>query len=365
MNHSNDADVVILGAGIAGCAAALALADDRQVLLLDRDASPALRPGDCLPAAAGRILRRLGVWEDFLQQPHLSALGTQSYWGSSEVQIQDGLRNPDGQSWHLDRQAFECLLRRLAARRGVTLRAPDGIAQAHYDGEFWRLTLDGGAQMTARRVIDAGGRRAPFVRRLGVERLVSDSLLAAWATYPDPDRNGIEAKMATVCATPEGWWYSSPLPHRHRLMAFHTDKPLLDTAQWRYLTPFVCAAKAHPAMSVLLPEDISSIRYHGITAANSTRLEYAAGPGWAAVGDAALSFDPLSSQGMYNALATAVQLADLVLDDRPVTSEYNAQIHRIWTHYAQHRWRFYGMEKRWPARQFWSTRCGYKQAFSA
>lgn len=363
MNNRESADVVIVGAGVAGCSAALALADHYKVLLLDRNASPVARPGDCLPAAAGRLLRRLGVWDHFLKQPHLSALGIQSYWGSPQLQVQDGLRNPDGQSWHLERSAFEGMLRRSAEQRGVMIRAPDGIAYTRQRDDRWHLTLDSGVQLTACWVIDAGGRRAPFARRLGVERRGWDSLVAAWATYPDSDCKGLDASMATVAAAPDGWWYSAPLPHQRRLMAFHTDKSLLSTARWRYLTPFVRAARGCGPMATLLPKNASTIGYHGVTAANSSRLQQAAGPGWAAVGDAALSFDPLSSQGMYNAMATAVQLAELIVSGESVARTYDNQIDRIWAHYLKHRWMFYGMEKRWSHRDFWLARCATERAY--
>jgi hypothetical protein len=42
-----------------------------------------------------------------------------------------------------------------------------------------------------------------------------------------------------------------------------------------------------------------------VTAANSARLAETAGDGWIAIGDAALSFDPIASRGLFNALYTA------------------------------------------------------------
>jgi flavin-dependent dehydrogenase len=49
--------------------------------------------------------------------------------------------------------------------------------------------------------------------------------------------------------------------------------------------------------------------------------EPAAGPGWAACGDAALAFDPVASQGLFNALAPAVEVAGLALADAPAAAE--------------------------------------------
>src|SRR5207245_744542 len=46
-----------------------------------------------------------------------------------------------------------------------------------------------------------------------------------------------------------------------------------------------------------------------IFAANSSRLDRLAGKNWLAVGDAAMAFDPLSSQGVYNALMSGLLAA--------------------------------------------------------
>ena len=47
--------------------------------------------------------------------------------------------------------------------------------------------------------------------------------------------------------------------------------------------------------------------------ASSALLSHAAGDGWIAVGDAAASFDPVTSQGLVNALSTALVAAGAIL----------------------------------------------------
>src|SRR5262249_20763355 len=53
------------------------------------------------------------------------------------------------------------------------------------------------------------------------------------------------------------------------------------------------------------------------TDASGGRLDQVVGAGWIAVGDAALSFDPISAQGIFNALYTGMkagQAVDAALD---------------------------------------------------
>ena len=47
-----------------------------------------------------------------------------------------------------------------------------------------------------------------------------------------------------------------------------------------------------------------------VVAANSSRLNYVSGRGWLAVGDAAMAFDPLSSQGLVQALASGIRAGE-------------------------------------------------------
>src|SRR4029434_4989904 len=47
-----------------------------------------------------------------------------------------------------------------------------------------------------------------------------------------------------------------------------------------------------------------------VVAANSSRLDSVSGHGWLAVGDAAMAFDPLSSQGLMHALASGMRAGE-------------------------------------------------------
>ena len=89
-------------------------------------------------------------------------------------------------------------------------------------------------------------------------------------------------------------------------------------------------------------------------------LDRFAGPGWLAVGDSALSFDPLSSQGLLTALYTGLragQAADRLLDgdDGPL-EEYARRLEAIHDAYRRHRAAYYAAERRWADRTFWLRR---------
>ena len=96
-----------------------------------------------------------------------------------------------------------------------------------------------------------------------------------------------------------------------------------------------------------------------ITAASEV-LECSEGTRWLATGDAALAFDPLSSQGILRALQSGLLAAETIDD---VLQGQNSTGHD-WSlknrrHFARHlrtRQAYYHLERRWPDAEFWRRR---------
>jgi flavin-dependent dehydrogenase len=104
-----------------------------------------------------------------------------------------------------------------------------------------------------------------------------------------------------------------------------------------------------------LPEHVPRIH-----AAQSQRIHPVAGPGWIAAGDAAMTFDPLSSQGIVKALRSG-KLASYVAFDHlqgraPSHERYERIAQYEYETYDRARRQFYSMEQRWPESPFWLRR---------
>lgn len=358
-------DVAVAGAGPAGSVLATVLARaGRRVVLVDPLASdlgkaPQARSpkvGETLPAVARPLLRDLRLLQRVEAGPHLPSYGTVSAWGSPELRATDALRDPHGTGWHLDRARFDGDLRRAAREEGVTLlggrvRSVDGVAGR------WRLRVDDDDETLdrCRWIVDATGRHSAVARSLGVGRRRDDRLVAlcVWA-----GPGGSEDGRTLVESVPEGWWYTARLPGARRVVVLHVDgesaAPILRTeGEWSRRL----AATEHVRRAVGEAEIVVGPR---ATEACGARLDRFAGDGWLAVGDAALSFDPLSSQGLLDALYTGLRGAQAVGaalngDPRPVAA-YGERLEAVRAAYLRHHGIYYGSERRWRGRSFWRRR---------
>jgi len=357
-----EVDVFVVGAGPAGATAALNLAPTRRVALIDLRAQPRARLGESLPPAARRLLTDMGLWDSFLAQRHSPCYGNRSVWGSPELVEADFLRDPDGHGWHVDRARFDLWLRGVAVRRGATLKAPAQLESIDWDGDCWRArvaTPGGPTELIARVVIDAGGRASPVGRSLGARRQLGDKLVCGWLCgKARPTHRG--AGFTYVEAAEDGWWYAAPMPGGRRVLAFHTDFDLPASRLVADPQKLLERAAVNPELAALLSQTGFTLEQSGFSAAHSALLQPFAGPAWFAVGDAACSFDPLSSQGLLNALYTglaAAEAADRHLSgERDALSEYLLTMDYVYAAYQRHLIHWYAAETRWSDRPFWQRR---------
>lgn len=356
-------DILIIGGGIAGCIAAISLVDRYQVTLIDKLAEPKDRIGESLAPATQRIFKELHLLQnldvELKSKIYRSNLGMQSYWGSDQVHIVDNLRNPDGFGLNLNRKEFEIYLRAVAQERGVQCIWSTKLFQSEFQKYDWKVTAKSESQayeISADFVIDATGRQSHFARSQGIERTHFDKLIACWMSLP----NTLKNEMSTISASKNGWWYSAVVPNHKRVIAFQTDPDLYDRATFKSLELILKLSKENPHITKILDHsDTNAIEFHGVTAANSTKLNQVAGKQWVAIGDAAISFDPLSSQGMFNAMASAMQLKHLIQNfgySEKTHDLYSTQLDNIWQRYLDHKNIFYQQELRWKESEFWKRR---------
>ena len=358
-------DVVILGGGPAGAAAALSLrrhAPSLSVALVEQSSGyDAPRVGETLPPTVQTVLEQLGVWETFVGGGHMPAYGTCAAWGSDELFDNEFIFHPAGRGWHLDRARFDRMLARAAEGRGVTIYSGHKFTNSRPDGRGgWLLEAVAGqggeVLISAAFVIDATGRRAAFATQRGVRKAMHDRLVGVSVTF---DAAPAGDTYTLVEAVEEGWWYSALLPGGKLVVFCMSDADIVrrlglnSPGAWLGML----LRTRHTRGRVL---SAKPLRVPSVHAAHTHRLERTAGDAWLAAGDAATTFDPLSSQGILKSLCSGVLASYAAADHfQGITAglaKYEDLTARDFEAYLSARADFYGRERRWPDAPFWRRR---------
>ncbi|MGW1898192.1 FAD-dependent monooxygenase [Streptomyces hirsutus] len=353
-------DVMVAGGGPAGCAAALTLSRAGRTVLLADSATGPPKTGETLVPAARLLLHDLQVADSVLSSGHPPCHGNHSAWGSTALHTVDFIRDPYGHGWHLDRPLFDRTLRAAVRAAGADLAEHTAVRRpVRLRDGTWRLILRVAharpRAVTCRWIVDATGRRAAIAVTAGARRHVEDRLTAYHLTLDALP--GATDGHSLVESAPDGWWYTALLPSRRRLVSYFTAPDLFTPTDFRrsLLTTRYVAPAAHPhGLDTLSPPRRAP--------AHSAHLDHLHGDGWIAAGDAAVAFDPLSSQGVLTALYTGLcagQAIDARLWGAPgALDAYTARISaaRVAYHHA-HR-TAHAQETRWPDHPFWSRRQG-------
>lgn len=348
-------DVLVAGAGPAGSLAAFVLAQaGHKVLLIDEIRGDAHKIGESLPGAARQILLNLGLLDILESGSHLPCYGNVSAWGSDQLIANDFIIDPRGLGWHLDRVQFDKALRLAAISAGVVL-CRNRVKNVTQTQHTWRACLKN-HEVYSRWFVDATGRAATLALSQGAIRQRDISLFATyrWAVTSSDDNDN----RTFIEAVPNGWWYTAKLPHHTRVVIFHTDaqqainirhKPEL----WDvYLqdTQYIHHC-LHNVIYNTLPTLIE---------AGGSCLNKVAGSQWVATGDAALTFDPISSQGIFNALYTGMKAGQAVhaalTGDLSLVDSYVNRLKSIRIAYCHHHSFIYRSEERWIDEPFWLLR---------
>ncbi|MFO1002325.1 MAG: hypothetical protein U0936_18515 [Planctomycetaceae bacterium] len=178
-----------------------------------------------------------------------------------------------------------------------------------------------------------------------------DQLISIFAIAQTTQTTDRDARTWVV-SHPDGWCYTALTPSGKRIIAFQTDSDLAApeniNSAWLSKKLEEC-----PIISALLQK-------HGYNfttaprwiAAHSGRFELCAGKNWLAVGDAAITFDPLSGLGSLKAFESAFNAVQAILHQ----ADHQSACHMQWSNFLKERDDYYRAESRWNDSLFWSRR---------
>jgi flavin-dependent dehydrogenase len=348
-------DVLVVGAGPAGCASALALQKrGARVLVLERSAERRPHPGESLVGEGLVCLEELGALDAFRALEARPCFLHRVHWAGKSAELSSWQRR-GGHSHQLDRVAFDTMLQNECKRRGVTVKLGSKLTELALEGTGIHAQLSGDTHeaLSARFVIDATGRSTWVCRRLGARRQRADRLVAWAATF----YRGTCEPSSLIESGPEGWWYSAPRPGG------------LMTAM--YISELLASPAPDPEalwFGAMADAPLTHQRLSGQTRCSDFQA-YRAGPEWTEidasapvlpVGDAALSFDPMAGDGLCFALRSGLEAARAI-DSLVLRRAYVEGACGIYESHLREREAAYAAERSLRRSPFWKQRrdgCG-------
>lgn len=365
INNKSDFDIVIIGGGPAGSAAALFLLkySKLKVAVVESTSYKELRVGETVSPSLLPILRYLDVEEDFLKDKHLPSYGINSVWGTSQLISRNFLFTGQGNGWHLDRKKFDSMLARKVMEKGGSLFTLTRLTTFEKNNKKWHITLENKDRKKLKKytrfVIDASGKNAVFARKMGTRWKIHDHLIGVVSFFRLPSKKIVEKAM-TLESAPHGWWYSSPLPQNKIIVAFMTDSDIGKKLAVNKIQNWSSLLDKTIHVKKLLSgtEMITSLQVHS---AYSQVFENVLENAWAPAGEAAVSFDPLASRGIGYAMTSGIEAARVAYASlnhghSDLLSVYLTKLCEDYERYLGLRRRYYAYEHRWQDNIFWKRR---------
>ncbi|AXR17080.1 MULTISPECIES: NAD(P)/FAD-dependent oxidoreductase [Bacillus] len=337
MLSSSNYDIIIVGGGPAGVAAAIScIQKGLSVVIVEGEKFPRYRPGETLHPGIEPLLMKLGVWEKMKKIGLLRHKGNWIKWDSKLYFAPFG--SDENGPWHgiqVWRANFDDILLKHAMSLGVKVIQPcHALRPILKENRVIGLVIPNN-ELRASYLIDATGRRQWLAQQLGLKiEKYSPQLIARFGYVQGkcPPRDDAPAIIADI----KGWtWTAKVRPKVYQWTRLSVAKESLEKS-W-------------------LPEEFQGLTPLGkLSGADVTwrATTQPGGPGYFLVGDAATVLDPSSSHGVLKAIMNGMMvgyLATKVLkenqNEESIIQSYNHWIYNWFIHDVEKLRELYSL---WP-----------------
>ena len=360
-------DIVVAGGGPAGATIAHQLAGfGYRVVLIEKRRFPRHQIGESLTPSILPLLDFLGVRTQVEQAGFLRMAGHSVCWGSPRPRTAYYSSDHHRRGFQSVRADFDLILLNQARQAGVRVVEGQPVRDVRPDGEHGVTVRYGsGERIRAEFCVDATGHAGIYARHNLRQRdsiFQTLALTGYWQNAGNPP--GVDFANTLLEAYADGMVWSVPLHtgernvtllldwrHSHAIKRVGLQRFYIEELRKAtYVSGFLADAHLpHP------PQVFDASLY--------TARQFVAGR-TLLVGDAGLFIDPLSSEGVRKAMASAITGAVVVntILQRPVMQSQAAELYEAGqrdtyrSHYQQSA-RYYAEEGRWPDRPFWQHRC--------
>jgi flavin-dependent dehydrogenase len=351
-------DVIIVGKGIAGLVLSFFLKKKgiRHLVLDRKNMAKHFALAETLPPSAMPLLQSLDLIKIFEKNAIQKTYGYHSMWGNTRIQnnnffsqlsYKNGLKinkkaiiDDLEQLCNEDVMGYEKMLNMIISKDEVTIEVEN-----NHQKEI----------INAKMIIDATGRNRAILKKLNIPIQLHDNLICFSCHLPRVKHPKLTYDIF-VESFEDGWGIVSALDEETNILSVFTNKEnliqlrLKDYKGWQSVLSKTIVLKDFLAKQ-------AEVKIVG-SDANCSIANCLSGENWMAVGDAALSFDPLSSYGIANAIYTVKEALSVIesyilTGDRKGFAAYSKTLFSAFDSYYMVKNELYRAESRWMESSFW------------
>ncbi len=317
-------DVIVIGAGPSGCAAAAILAREGwNVLILEKDYFPRYHLGESLIPYCWFPLKKIGILDqikssNFTPKHSVQFVNTRGV-ASKPFYFFDHIQHDCSRTWQVTRSEFDQLLLNHAMNCGAVVMQGIAVTGLLFEKDIVRgvktkSAANGHCEYQAKVTIDASGRSMVSAARFGWRRPDPNlKKIAIWNYYEASRREtGLDEGATTVAFLPrQGWIWHIPLKDNIVSIGVVADSDYLFSGEKDIQKIYAREILRQPWIASRLSSAIQTTRCQ-VTNDYSYRSQYCGTDGLILIGDAFAFLDPMFSSGVYLALQSAVMAAETV-----------------------------------------------------
>ena len=337
-------DIVILGAGPAGAAVALGLRRlGHDVTLISE-----WRRFAALEGVSVRVL-------DALRSAGLHQALTEATLPSQRQVSWNDQHHAQNIEYLLDRPLFDRGLREDLRLAGVEL-IEGRVLRVQSSADGHRIEIDGHEPLLAPFLVEARGRQAPAIGK-GLRGPETVSLLNRWQGTPGSTASAVESLA-------DGWAWMARRADGQCYWQWTVDVASAGLPGKAMLLDYCRQKRGESAVARVFfggePELDLQLHARSSTAILNPQV---CGDNWIRVGDAAMAVDPLSGNGIFQSLSSALQAPTVIntLLCKPERAALARRFHQqrveqLFLRFARIGRDFYADEQRWLDQPFWQAR---------
>lgn len=336
--------IVILGAGPAGAAVALGLRRLGFPVTLVSE----WRRFDALEGVSVRVL-------DALRGAGLHHALADAALPSQRQVSWNGQQHAQNIEFLLDRPVFDRGLREDLRSAGVVL-IEGRVLTVQRSSTGHQIEVEGHEALAAGFLVEARGRQAPALGK-GLRGPETVSLLNRWQGTPGTTASAVESLEG-------GWAWMARRADGHCYWQWTVDVASAQLPGKALLLDYCYRQRRGSALAQQFFGDEPEVEVQ-LHARSSTAIlcPTVCGDNWIRVGDAAMAVDPLSGNGIFQSLSSALQAPTVIntllrKPERAALAQHFHQqrVQQLFLRFARIGRDFYADEQRWMQQPFWHAR---------